>query len=148
MRPQSEPIRGLERNALRAQQLAARQLSEFGPPPDECVHYGFVFLAQNAAGCVDQPAAWLHEARCRLQDAPLLVRELGDRLRALPPLEIRVAPQSAESAAWGIHQHPIDLAGEALGPDIVVPRQRDGMNARNSGAHGARAQGSEPLRGY
>src|SRR5258708_36660129 len=68
-----------------------------------------VFVAQHAAGRVNQASTRLERRRGGREQARLLGRELGHRGLRLPPLEGGIAAQGAEAGAWRVDQHAIDL---------------------------------------
>src|SRR2546422_7822809 len=115
---------GLERYSRRAENFAARQRGKFGMGIRESVDDRLVSLPQDAARGVNEPPAGLYQARRGLENAPLLSGKLQDRLRPMPPLQIRISPQRAETAARRVDQHPIELSGQAFGASVVVARQR------------------------
>ena len=90
----------------------------------ERVRNGFVFLRQQAAGGIDQAPARPQQTRRTRQNRRLLLRDLINRFGILAPLQIRVAPQRAQARARRVHQHPVDLAGQAL--DTVITLMRNG----------------------
>ena len=83
-----------------------------------------VFLGQHAARRVDEPAAGLHERRGVGEDRSLLLRELGDRGFGVPPFEIGIAAQRAESGARRVDQHAVELAGEPLDLGVAAAADR------------------------
>ena len=82
VRPQPQPFAGIQRNALRRQQLAARQGRELGMLRGESVGHRLVLVRQDAAGRVDKAAARLQQARRGAQDARLLGGEFADGANA------------------------------------------------------------------
>src|SRR5512134_1157008 len=124
VREQSEKFARFQGDSLLLEQLLAVQLPEAAAFCEKCGDDVLVFLREQAAGRVNRPPAGLHEIRRRAQDRGLLELQLLDRLRRLAPLEIGIAAQRAEPAARSVHQHPVDLAGEALYADVVFAADR------------------------
>src|SRR5581483_6633563 len=122
--PQAQifPGPGMELDALRGEQLAARERQEAGMTGGERGGDRLVLLAQDAAGRVHQATALLHQPRSRVEDPRLLRRELDDRAGPMAPLQVGITPQGAEATARRVHQHPVELAREALDARIVVAR--------------------------
>src|SRR5437870_2076758 len=125
MWPKTQMRSALERYSLRRENFAARQRGKFGLRVRECVDNRLVLLPQDAAGGVNQTTARFHQTRGGGEDSALLFRKLADRIRSVPPLQVRISPQSAETAARRVDQHAIELSGQALGASVVVARQRN-----------------------
>src|SRR5688500_3708874 len=90
VRPKAQPLARVEGDALRRQQLGAGQRRELGMLRAERIDHGLVLLSQDAARRVDQAPARPDELRGGLEDAPLLLRELGDGLRPVAPLQVGI----------------------------------------------------------
>src|SRR6266850_2914802 len=114
MWPKTQMEPGLERYSLRRENFAARQRGKFRMRIRESVDDRLVFLPQDAASGVHQPPAGFYQARRGLENAALLSGKLPDRIRPMPPLQIRISPQRAETAARRVNQHPIELSGQAF----------------------------------
>ena len=99
-----------------------------------------VFLLEQAAGGVDQPPARLQQAARRGEDAPLLLHQLVDSLRAVAPFQLGIAPQGAEAAARRIDQDPVELAGEALDARVLARGEHHRMHVGDAGARARAAQ--------
>jgi hypothetical protein len=69
-----------------------------------------IFIAQQATGCVDNPATGLTQLRRTRQDIGLLYIQI---------CKIRVAAQSPQAATWRIHQHAVKLAVQAFEFQII-----------------------------
>ena len=102
-----------------------------------------------------QGARRVSPAAPRLWNAALLRCELRNRLGAVPPLQVRVAPQRAEAAARRIDQNAIELSGETPGAApsspttgvwmLVTPRAPRAARARQAPGrhiHGVDAAGA------
>src|SRR5687767_1037453 len=124
VRKKAQALPGIERDALRVKKFRTGKRREFGMLAREIVRNGVIFLLQEAAGGVNQPSAVSYQARRTAQDGALLCRELGDRLRAVTPLQIRIAPQRAETAARRIDEHAVKLARETARARAVLPEDQ------------------------
>ena len=111
-----------------------------------CVDDRLVFIRQDTARRVDQPAARLHERRGGGEDRRLLGRQLRNGRFRLAPFEIGIAAQRAEAGARRVHQHAVDLAGEPLHLGVALALQQLRMNVRQAGALQARRKVRETLR--
>ena len=140
VRPQAKPLAGVQCDALIGEQAGAGKRPEPGVRGLEGVGDGIVLLMQYAAGGVDQPAARPEQPRRGAQDAELLARELLDGPRAMPPLQVRVAPQRSEAAARRVDQHAVELAGKTLRAGVVLARKGDRMDIGDSRPRGARGE--------
>src|SRR5713101_4516142 len=120
VRPQAQPLPRIQRDLLRGEQARAGKRAEPLLCRLEPLGHRLVLLAQDAAGGVNQASARLNQSSRALQDAPLLLRQLLDRPRPMPPLQVGIASQRAEAAARRIDQHALELAREALGARVVV----------------------------
>src|SRR5204862_6343706 len=107
------------------------------------VRNSLVFIRQNAAGCVHGPAAWLHQPGGGGEDAGLLLGELSNRFSSVPPFEVRIAPQGAETAARRVDQHAVELAGEALGARIDFAGEHYRMHIADARTRRARRERGE-----
>ena len=146
VRPESQPLPGVQRDSLSGKQFIAWKGRELGMRGAKCVRNSLVFIRQNAAGCIHEPAAWLHQPGRGGEDAVLLLGELGNRFRSVPPFEVRIAPQGAETAARRVDQHAVELAGEALGARIALAGEHYRMHIADARTRGARRERGEPLR--
>ena len=104
--------------------------------------YRVILLLQDAAGRVDKAPAGFHQPRRGLQNAALLRCELRNRLGAVPPFQVRVAPQRAEAAARRVDQNAIELSGETPGARTVFS-QHEGVDIGYPGARRARRERRE-----
>src|SRR5687767_9776087 len=120
VRKKAQALAGIGRDALGGEKFRARKRREFGVLALEIIGHSVILLLQDAAGCVKQPSAISHQGRGCPQDGALLGRELDDRLRAVAPLEIWIAPQCAETATRCIDEYPIELAGQAARPRVIL----------------------------
>ena len=111
----------------------------------ERFNHALVFLAQQAAGGIDQPAARLHQPRRRRQDGLLLDAQFVNRLGRLAPLDVRVAPQSAQAAARRIDQDAIQLAGQAFDLGVVLVRDPGRMDIGQATARQPWPQFGQPF---
>jgi len=112
----------------------------------EPVRHRFVFFAQQAACGIDQTPARLDQ-QGRLGQYALLERGHGGHgLDRQSPFQIRAAPEGSQSAAGGIHQHPIDLARQPLQAGIAFMGQCQGLHIRQATALQPGFEGIEPVR--
>ena len=103
----------------------------------ESAHDGLVLLLEQAAGCVDQPAASLHQAGGGGQNGRLSGAQLGDACRRLPPLQGGVAAQGAEAGTGRVDQDAIELACQAPDLDVALGIDAYRMNVRQPGTRQA-----------
>jgi len=141
MRPQTQPLLfGASAQPLRLmhlgtrQQLAHRQGFEVGMLGAERLGDPFVFLLQQAAGGVDQPATGLEEPGGAVKNGLLQQRLLGHGLWRLTPFEVWAAAQGAQAGARRIDQHPVNLAGQALDAVVALVRNRHRMHIGQTAA--------------
>src|SRR5207247_7838028 len=112
----------------------------------KCVRNSLLFTRQNTAGCIHEPAAWLHQPGRGGENAVLLLSELSNRFRSVPPFEVRITPQGAETAAGRVDQHAVELAGEALGARIALAGEHSRVHIADARPPGPRRERREPLR--
>ena len=87
---------------------------------------------------IDEPSSRLDQRRCGGEDRALLGGQLDDARLLLPPFQIGVAAQRAESAARRIDQHAIDLARETLDLRVVLAVDQHRVHVRQATAREAR----------
>ncbi len=69
-------------------------------------------------------------------------------MRRLAPLQVRIAPQRAQAAARRIHQHAVDLAGQALDLGVVLGVDQHGVHVGQPAARQARLEVGQALLGH
>ena len=116
-----QKVAGIERDAGLREDLARRQQRELRMRGQERRHDVLVFGAHEAARRINNAAAGFNQRRRRREYARLLgVASSAIAALGLPPFEVGIAPQRAETAARRIDQYAVDLAGQALDLDVVL----------------------------
>ncbi len=109
-----------QRNAASFENLVdGHHTKRFMPGKKRCNHT-IVFLIQQTARRVHQPASGFDESCRRGEDARLDIHEARNFQR--PPFDVRIAALCAGAAARRIHQHPVHFAREPCGAVIVFMR--------------------------
>ena len=80
-----------------------------------------------------------------MQNGRLLGCELFNRLGGLAPFQIRVAPQGAQAGTRRVHQHPVNLAGQALDALITLVGNGDRVDIGQAAACQPRFEGVESM---
>ena len=66
--------------------------------------------------------------------------ECFDAAGRLAEFQIRVAAQGAQAAAWCVHQHAVDLAGQAFYLEVVLVRDEHRLDVAGTGAFQTRLE--------
>src|SRR5437867_10395033 len=118
VRPKLKIIFKLEPDAAYYKHIARWQQRELGIA-QKILDDAAVFFLEDAASGINEPPARLHEPRGGGENRFLLFHELRNILGRLAPLHVGIAPQRPEAAAGCIHEHAVDLTGEALHARVV-----------------------------
>src|ERR1700730_19001127 len=137
VRIESEHRASIERDVGALQFRGCIALRELRMGCQEAIDDGLVFVAQHAAGCVNQSATGLYQRSRRLEDARLLGGKLVDGFRRLAPLEIGIATQGAEAAARRVDQNAVDLARKTLDLGVALVVEQKRLHVRQAGSREA-----------
>ena len=107
-------------------------------------HLGILFIQQTACG-IHQATAWFEQARSSLENRRLLGGKLGYISFRLPPFQVRVAPQGAQTRTRRIDQHTVHLAGEPLDFEVIFVRDALRMHVRQATTLEARRKACKAL---
>src|SRR5262245_13766611 len=95
-------VAGVAGNLLLLEDFCRRPQNKIVMLTQEAFDDGAVLLGQDAAGGIHEATARPHQTRSRSQNGRLLLCELGNTLRCLPPLEVGIAAQGAKTRTWCI----------------------------------------------
>ena len=124
MRAQFQKITRIQRDFLLLQYFTGRAQREIGMGGEESLHDVLVFFRQEAASCVHQAPAFFSRRLAEARMAACWCVELFNTAGRLAEFKIRAAAQRAQPAARRIHQHAVDLAGQAFYLEIVLVRDQ------------------------
>src|SRR4051812_37218719 len=119
MRIELQKFTGIERNLVLREYLVCRHERELRMSGEKSVHDVLVFRAHKAASGINDATAGFDQRRCGRQNSRLLRGEFGNCSFGLAPFQIRITPQSAETAARRIDEDAVDFAAETLYLDVV-----------------------------
>src|SRR5262249_33773869 len=123
----------------RAPDLAHGQHREIAMGPEKTGDPVLVFLAEQRAGGIDEPAARLYEARRAVEDLGLQRREPGEFLRPRPPFRIGIAPPCAGTGEGRIDEDALEALAVTLDPFVALAGERLALHDAGPGP-------AEPLR--